>query len=62
MLILRRKAGQNIRVEMGEELLNLTLIKIKDGEAFLGFSGPPSINILREEIYLRNEKDKQKTG
>ena len=54
MLVMTRKIGE--RVFVPELKLVLTVISIKGGIVRFGFTAPPEIKILREEIQMEARK------
>jgi carbon storage regulator len=53
MLILRRRIGERIVID---GRIEVTVLHIRGGKVRLGFSAPPSVRVLREEV-LRPEGD-----
>ena len=48
MLVLSRKRGERIRI--GHDI-EIVVSEVRGGQVRLGFSAPPGVAILREEIY-----------
>ncbi len=59
MLVLTRRNGEKIII--GEKLITLTVIEVKEDYVRLGIDAPKNISIHREEIYDRI-KDKKEKG
>ena len=51
MLVLTRKIGQQILI--GEGVIQIKVLKVNDGVISIGINAPPSIDVDREEVYLR---------
>jgi carbon storage regulator len=47
MLVLTRKAGQNIRI--GDQII-ISVCRVHGKRARLGITAPPGVSILREEL------------
>lgn len=59
MLVLRTKIYGKVIVQHAGEQLEITLVELQGNAARLGFSGPKSFIVDREEIYkdkLKGEK------
>ena len=50
MLVLRRKAGERVRVRFGATDVWVTVTYCRDGVVRLGFEAPPDVEISREEL------------
>lgn len=50
MLVLSRSVGEKIRID---EVIELTVLEIRNDRVRLGFCAPPDVPIHREEVYLR---------
>ena len=55
MLILTRTIGETIRI--GDDI-EMTIISLRNGQVRIGFNAPKEIEINREEIYQRIQKEK----
>ena len=51
MLVLDRRIGQQILI--GEGVIQIKVLKVNDGVISIGIDAPPSIDVDREEVYLR---------
>lgn len=60
VLILSRRDGETIRVEIGpNRYVTVTVLRSKiQGEAKLGITAPPDVIVHREEVWERIEKGK----
>ena len=54
MLVLSRKEGQRIRI--GESVV-VTVVGLSGGRVRLGFEGPVTVPIHREEVYQRIKEE-----
>lgn len=52
MLVLTRKAGQQILMDKGR--IQMKVIKVEDGIISLGINAPLHIDIAREEVFSQN--------
>ena len=59
MLVLTRKAGQNIAV--GNEI-RISVIEIKGRQVRLGIEAPDEMPIHREEVFLRIQAENQEAA
>jgi carbon storage regulator len=59
MLVLSRKAGEQIRV--GDNII-VTLLGIKGNKISIGITAPPDSKILREELMRRDGTDQQRNN
>lgn len=50
MLLLGQQVGQEITVEHGGEKLVITLIRAKGSNARIGFTGPESFEVTRDDM------------
>lgn len=57
MLILGRKQGE--RVMIGDDII-VQVCVIDGRNVRLGFEAPPNVEVHREEIYLKSQKEKAK--
>lgn len=55
MLVLTRETGETIRI--GDDI-EMTIISLRNGQVRIGFNAPKEIEINREEIYQRIQKEK----
>lgn len=58
MLMLTRKPGQTINI--GNDI-TVTVIGVKGKQVRLGINAPRNIDVFREEIYVRIQKEKEPT-
>lgn len=52
MLVLTRKAGQQIFMDKGR--IQMKVIKVEDGVISIGIDAPLHIDIAREEVFSQN--------
>ncbi|HAT6957797.1 TPA: carbon storage regulator [Legionella pneumophila] len=57
MLVLTRKAGQQILI--GKGLIQMKVLKVDDDIISIGIKAPQHIDIDREEIYLKKLQKEQ---
>lgn len=57
MLVLERSAGQ--KVVLGDEIVTIQVIQIKDNRVKLGFSATKDITIHRQEIFDKIKKKRE---
>ena len=57
MLILTRRIGDTINI--GKDI-SCTLLGVKDNQVRIGLAAPRGVDVHREEIFLRVNKEKQK--
>ncbi|HAT8326754.1 TPA: carbon storage regulator [Legionella pneumophila] len=57
MLVLTRKAGQQILMDKGR--IQMKVLKVVDDIISIGIAAPEHIDIAREEVYLRNQAQRQ---
>ncbi|HCD9500596.1 TPA: carbon storage regulator [Legionella pneumophila] len=57
MLVLTRKAGQQILI--GKGLIQMKVLKVDDDVISIGIKAPQHIDIDREEIYLKKLQQEQ---
>ncbi|QDP72180.1 carbon storage regulator [Legionella israelensis] len=53
MLILSRTKDQSIFIDKGR--IQIKVIKVKGGQVHLGFTASKQVDIVREEIFYRNQ-------
>ncbi|KTD23140.1 carbon storage regulator [Legionella londiniensis] len=53
MLILSRTKDQSIFIDKGQ--IQIKVIKVQGGQVHLGFTASKQIDIVREEIFYRNQ-------
>ena len=58
MLVLRRKAGERVRVRFNGADVWVVVTYCRDGVARLGFEAPPDVEISREELIPPGEQPK----
>jgi len=56
MLILKRRAGENLRI--GENV-SLTVLEVNGNQVKIGIHAPQSLPVHREEIYIRIKKEQE---
>jgi carbon storage regulator len=57
MLVLTRKLGENIRI--GDDV-KVYVLEVRSGQVKLGIDAPQGVDIHREEIYARIERERRK--
>jgi carbon storage regulator len=57
MLILTRKVGESVMI--GEEI-TVTVIEVKGTQIRLGIQAAKEIPVLREELYIRAQQEKER--
>ncbi|HAU2256048.1 carbon storage regulator [Legionella pneumophila] len=57
MLVLTRKAGQQILI--GKGLIQMKVLKVDDDIISIGIKAPQHIDIDREEVYLKKLQQEQ---
>lgn len=60
MLVLTRKAGQQILISKG--MIQMKVLKVEDDVISIGIKAPSHIDIDREEIYLRKLQQEQEAA
>lgn len=50
MLVLSRKPDEKIIIKHGDEIIELTVVRIEPGKVRLGIKAGPDVVILREEL------------
>ena len=53
MLILARRVGERIAVDMGGVQVLITVVDVDRGRVRLGFAAPDTVSIQREELFQR---------
>jgi len=61
MLVLSRKSGERIVIEIGGEMVRFSM-QIEGGRARLLFEAPDEVAIYREEVYLSMKGEKNGNG
>ncbi len=56
MLILTRHVGESIKIG---EIITVTVLGVKGGQVRLGIAAPKEVEVDREEVYDRKQKDKE---
>ncbi|POZ93221.1 carbon storage regulator [Petrotoga halophila] len=51
MLILTRKIGESIVIQVGNRIIKLIMVEQDNGSIKIGFEAPQDIKIYREEVY-----------
>lgn len=59
MLILTRKSGEQITI--GDDV-RITLLEIRGSQVKLGIEAPPSVQIHRQEVYVRIREENMKAA
>ena len=60
MLLLTRKPSESIAIQLGDKQMVATVLGIRGNQVRLGFTGDPSIKILRTELALKDKRNGQK--
>ncbi len=55
MLILTRRAGERLFFGEGGNEIIVSVLSIRGGQVKIGVDAPDDVNILREEVKIRNE-------
>jgi len=50
MLVLTRRTGEAVRLQVGEEMIWILLVHQECGRVRLGFEAAPHVKIMREEL------------
>jgi carbon storage regulator len=53
MLILTRRVGEKLMIDLGAETITITVIGVKGNQVRMGVDAPKRIPVHREEIYDR---------
>jgi carbon storage regulator len=56
MLILTRRVGESLKIDLGAEVITVTVIGVKGNQVRLGVEAPRHIAVHREEIYDRIQR------
>lgn len=59
MLVLARKENEGIMIG---ELIEVTVVKISGDRVKLGFRGPQTVRILRQELTTRSDMEPSRTA
>lgn len=51
MLILSRKIGESIVIQVGDKKIKFTIVEMNNGNIKIGFEAPKDIKIYRNEVY-----------
>jgi len=51
LLILTRKIGESIVIQVGNRIIKLIMVEQDNGSIKIGFEAPQDIKIYREEVY-----------
>lgn len=51
MLILSRKIGESIVIQVGDKKIKFTVVEMNNGNIKIGFEAPKDIKIYRNEVY-----------
>lgn len=57
MLVLTRRVGEKIMIQVGNELVEVKLLQTNGASAKIGVNANTNVSIHREEIYLRMRND-----
>lgn len=60
MLLLARKIGQSVTLEVDGKTTIITLLSINGNQVRLGFSGSPEVKILRNELHKKGSSNGRK--
>ena len=55
MLVLSRKRGESVLIQVGDITIRVVVTTLGDGKVKLGFEAPQKVAIVREEIADRQE-------
>ncbi|WP_099205326.1 carbon storage regulator [Scatolibacter rhodanostii] len=58
MLIITRKEGDSVVIDLGEEIIEITVTEVGK-QVRLGITAPEKCKIWRKELYLTIEENKQ---
>ena len=53
MLILTRRVGETLKIDLGTEVISVTVLSVKGNQVRVGIEAPKHIDVHREEIYNR---------
>lgn len=56
MLILTRRVGESLKIDLGAEVITVTVIGVKGNQVRLGVDAPKHIAVHREEIFNRIQR------
>lgn len=59
MLILTRRIGETLCIELPGTVIEITVLGIKGNQVRIGTNAPPEIPVHREEIYKRILKERE---
>jgi len=51
LLILSRKIGESIVIQVGDKKIKFTVVEMNNGNIKIGFEAPKDIKIYRNEVY-----------
>ncbi len=58
MLVLSRHKDESIMIKLGNDVVKVKIVDIRSDKVRLGFEAPKHIEIYREEIYEKIQKEK----
>ncbi|MBU0539343.1 MAG: carbon storage regulator CsrA [Gammaproteobacteria bacterium] len=58
MLILTRRIGETLVVEIEQRLIEVTVLGVRGNQVRLGINAPKEVAVNREEIYQRIQAEK----
>lgn len=53
MLILTRRIGETLKIDLGSDVVSVTVLGVKGNQVRVGVEAPKHISVHREEIYQR---------
>ncbi|TXH74469.1 MAG: carbon storage regulator CsrA [Lysobacteraceae bacterium] len=61
MLILTRRIGETLKIDLGAEVISVTVLGVKGNQVRVGIQAPKDIPVHREEIYERIQRGDGRT-
>jgi carbon storage regulator CsrA len=61
LLVLSRKHNQKIALQIGTEVIELTIVRIDHNKVRIGIQAPESVTVLRSEL-LEKKKTTEEVG
>lgn len=56
MLILTRRIGETLKIDLGAEVISVTVLGVKGNQVRVGIDAPKDIPVHRKEIYERIQR------